>query len=109
VTPSKPPDAVEVNILTLWDAVDLPPPSPANQFVVMARPGEVMLTFGFATPLLAGTVEQQIEQAQKLAATGVKPTLITRCVLSEVTAQQLHTVLGQQLANVEQQRTLQKP
>lgn len=109
MTPTKPPDAVEVNIPTLWDDVDLPPPSPANQFVVMIRPGEVTLTFGFAAPLLVGTREQQIKQAQKLATTGMKPTLVTRLVVSEVIAQQLHTVLGQQLANAGQQRTLQKP
>ena len=109
MTPMKPPAAVEVNIPTLWDDVDLPPPSPANQFVVMARPGEVMLTFGFAAPMLAGTPEQQIEQAQKLATTGLKPALVTRLVVNEVIAQQLHTVLGQQLANAGQQRNPQKP
>ena len=102
MSPTKPPDADEVNIPALWG--DPPPPQAANLFVVMARPGEVVLTFGFAAPLLVGTPEQQREQAQKLTDSGMKVTSVTPLVLSDVVAQQLHTVLGQQLAGIAQQR-----
>lgn len=98
----KPPDAVEINVPVVWG--EPPPPQPVNQFVVMARPGEVLLTFGFAAPLLAGTPQEQIEQARVLKATGMKATGVSRIVLNDALAQQLHTVLGQQLAGAAQQR-----
>ena len=103
-TKPKPPGDITLNIPVLWDLQDPPPPNPANLFVVMARPGEVLLTFGFAAPLIAGTIEEQKDQGEKLATTGMKPGLVARYVLSEVVARQLHTVLGQQLAGLEHQK-----
>ena len=99
--PTKPPDAIAVNIPVRWKDVDPPTPHPANLFVVLARPEEVVLTFGYAAPLIAGTPEEQREQAEQLTATGMKPTLVSQFVVSPLVARQMVTALAQQLGGME--------
>jgi len=101
-TPNKMSD-IGITIPVQWDLEDPPPPHPANQFVVLARPEEVVLTFAFAAPLVVGTPQEQMEQAKKLRSRGgIKPAFVTRVVITAHVARQLHQVLGKQLAGLEQ-------
>ncbi len=99
----KPPEEISTTIPVLWDRVDPILPKPANLFVVLARPDEVVLTFGFLAPIVAGTPQQEREQTQKLAAEGMAPELVARVVLNVSNAQALHRVLGQQLGHLSNQ------
>ena len=96
---TQPPLPKPVSIPINWDRHDTPAPTPANLYVVQARPHEVVLTFAFVMPLLTGTPQEQAEQASQLSAQGgVKPTNIARVVLSPLVAGQLLETLKEQLA-----------
>ena len=102
MTPTATPLPHPVAIPILWDRHDPPPPSPANLYIVQARPQEVVLTFAFVAPLLTGTPDEQAEQAQALNTVGgVKPTHVTRVVLSAHVAGQMLQTLKEQLAGLE--------
>ena len=60
-----------ISVTTRWPD-ELPAPQWANQVVVQLRrdAGEVVLTFGAANPLLAGTWEEQAAQADKINKSG---------------------------------------
>ena len=102
MTPTKPqrPSDAAITVPILWDREDPPPPSPANLYLIQTRPGEVVLTFGFVAPIIAGTPEEQQQQARQLSSDGAKPAYVTRLVLNAHVAQELHQSLGEQLASL---------
>ena len=77
-----------------------PVPQPANQFIVQWAPtGEIVLTFGYASPpVILGTQEEQTAQIRRLAEHGLETRSVARLVLTPKTLQELHDVLVRQFS-----------
>ena len=92
------PKQEEFNVQIRWGD-ERTDPRPANQFVVHNTPaGEVILTFGFISPpLLASSEEQKKKELEELTKSGITAKVCGTIVLPLKTAKQLHAALGQQL------------
>ena len=90
----------EVKIPVAWNDPNPPDPERATQILVQREPSdEVLLTFGkINLPLIAGSPEDQIGQATRVAESGgVSVKVVARVALTLKTAMQLHAILGGQL------------
>lgn len=98
---------VNVAINVKWDEKDVQAlglPKSVTSVVFQTTPsGEVVMTFGYINPpLIWGSTEDQVKQAQSLKHKGVQVTPVVRLGCTLQTAREIHQALGQQIGEEQQ-------
>ena len=90
-------DNNEVSIPLNWRA-DQPVPTASNVFHMQKTPtNEVVVTFGYAAPMIFGEPDQQNTQLESLVLNGLTAETVARVCLSVSAAQQLLKALSTEL------------
>ena len=91
----------DIQLPLTWIGPEEVPIQLVNQMICQFNQDEFILTFGqMAPPLLLGTDEQKLEQAEQIAYVAVKP--LARLAMTQARVRELIAVLEANLANYEQ-------